>query len=183
MYGFRIGVKSQEPQKGGRDNMKTKLIGTIGALVLFGLGAQASATTFDLGDISAGDSNGNSVFYSSPGTAIDDSWTFTLTEALLTAITIDANDLAPFFSIEGLTAAADSILINFSYDALDNQYQFVGELPAGDYAVSVGGTVAGSLGGQYEVSVGGLAPVPVPGALWLFSGALLLLRRAAKTEA
>jgi hypothetical protein len=162
--------------------MKTKLLGTIGALVLFGLGAQASATAVDLGDISAGDSNGASVFYSTPG-AIDDSWTFTLTEALLTAITIDAHDLAPFFSIEGLTAAADSILINFAYDAVDNQYSFVGELPAGDYAVAVGGMVAGSLGGQYEVSVGGLAPVPVPGALWLFSGALLLLRRAAKTEA
>jgi hypothetical protein len=163
--------------------MKTKLLGTIGALVLFGLGSQASAGVVDLGSISAGDSAGASVFFSSPGVTIDDSWTFSLTEALLTAITIDANDLVPFFSIENLTAAGSDPLIAFSYDALDNQYSFIGELPAGDYSVSVGGQVAGSLGGQYEVSVGGLAPVPVPGALWLFSGALLLLRRAAKTEA
>jgi hypothetical protein len=163
--------------------MKTKLLGTIGALVLFGLGAQASANTVDLGAISAGDSVGNAAFFSSPGTSIDDTWTFTLTEALLTAITIDANDLVPFFRIDDLSAASDDPLIAFDYNSDDNQYSFVGVLPAGDYSVSVGGTVAGSLGGQYDISVGGLAPIPVPGALWLFSGALLLLRRAAKKEA
>jgi hypothetical protein len=169
----------------GRDNMKTKLLGTIGALVLFGLGAQASATTIDLGSISAGDSAGGSVFYSSPGVSIDDTVTFSLTDTLLTAIVIDSGDLVPFFNIDGLTADADSDLITFEYDAHDNRYFFSGNLPAGDYSISVGGTVSGSLGGQYEVSVGGLAPapVPVPGALWLFSGALLLLRRAAKTDA
>jgi hypothetical protein len=163
--------------------MKTKLLGTIGALVLFGLGAQASATTVDLGSLSANESNGGSLFYSSPGVSIDDSWTFTLTEALLTAITIDANDLIPFFQIDNLTAGSPDPLITFDYDSHDNQYSFTGVLPAGDYSVSVGGMVAGSLGGQYDVLVGGLAPVPVPGALWLFSGALLLLRRAAKKEA
>jgi len=162
--------------------MKTKLLGTIGALVLFGLGAQASATTIDLGSISAGDSAGGSVFYSSPGAAIDDDVTFTLTEDLFAAIVIDAGDLVPFFSIDGLTATDDGGTIAFDYDAHDNRYFFTGNLAAGDYTISVGGTVGGLLGGQYEVSVGGLAPVPVPGALWLFSGALLLLRRAAKTE-
>src|SRR5262245_6930143 len=97
--------------------MKTKLLGTIGALVLFGLGAQASATTIDLGSISAGDSAGNSVFYSSPGISIDDTVTFSLTDTLLTAIVIDSGDLVPFFNIDGLTAEADSGLIAFEYDA------------------------------------------------------------------
>jgi hypothetical protein len=158
--------------------MKTKLLGTIGALVLFGLGAQANATSVDLGSISAGDSNGSSVFYSSPGINIDDTWSFTLTEDLQTAIVIDSADLVPFFSIEDLSAT-DGADISFEYDASDNKYTFVGVLSAGDYSFNVTGVTAGSLGGQYEVSVGGLAPaaVPAPAAFWLFSGALLLLRR------
>lgn len=159
--------------------MKTKLLGTIGALVLFGLGTQANATSVDLGSISAGDSNGSSVFYSSPGINIDDTWTFTLTEDLLTAIVIDSADLVPFFSIEDLSATDASGSISFTYDASDNSYTFSGVLPAGDYSFGVTGLTAGSLGGEYEVAVGGLAPttVPAPAAFWLFSGALLLLRR------
>jgi hypothetical protein len=158
--------------------MKTKLLGTIGALVLCGLAAQASATTVDLGSISAGDSTGSSVFYSSPGININDTWNFTLTEDLQTAIVIDSADLAPFFSIEGLSAT-DGADISFEYDASDNKYTFVGNLSAGDYSFNVTGLTTGSLGGQYEVSVGGLTQttVPVPAAFWLFSGALLLLRR------
>jgi hypothetical protein len=159
--------------------MKTKLLGTMGALVLFGLAAQANATSVDLGSISAGDSTGSSVFYSSPGINIDDTWNFTLTEDLQTAIVIDSADLVPFFSIENLSATDGSGSITFEYDASDNKYTFVGNLSAGDYSFNVTGLTTGSLGGQYEVSVGGLAPatVPAPAAFWLFSGALLLLRR------
>src|SRR5262245_52678330 len=115
--------------------MKMKLLCTISAVVLLGLGAQASATSMDLGDLSANETNGGSLLYGTPNTTIDDTWTFTLTEALLTGIVIDANDLAPFFGIDGLTASGSSNLISFTYDAGDNSYSFTGQLPAGDYSI------------------------------------------------
>jgi hypothetical protein len=164
--------------------MNMKLIGTVAAVVLFGLGARASATTVDLGEISAGESNGGAHFVSTPATSIDDTWSFTLTETLLTAIVIDSADLAPFFGIDGLTAVGSDASISFAYDVDDNAYTFTGVLAAGTYDFNVTGTTSGSLGGQYEVIVGGVSAVPVPAAFWLFSGALLLvLRRTSNAPA
>lgn len=158
--------------------MKKKLFWTI-ALALMGTSLGANATTVDLGELSAGDSVGESLFYSDSGVSIDDVWTFTLTESLNTAITIDANDLEPFFGITGFTADSDSPDIEFTYDDADNQWTFVGTLGAGDYSIMVTGTTSGSLGGQYEVAVGGLppSPIPLPPAFALFFGSLLLLLR------
>jgi hypothetical protein len=163
--------------------MNTKLLGTIGAIVALGLGAQASATTVDLGEIAANTSAGDSLFYSTPATSIDDTWTFTLTETLNTAIIIDSADLAPFFGIADLTATSSSGAITFVYDAGDNSYSFSGELAAGAYDFNVTGTTNGKLGGEYEVIVGAqpVAPVPVPAGLWLLSSAMLfVLRRPTK---
>jgi hypothetical protein len=140
------------------------MLGTMGAVVLFGLGAQASATTVDFGEISAGESQGDSLFYPAPATSIDDTWVFTLTETLLTAIVIDSAD------------------ISFSFNAEDNAYTFTGVLPAGVYDFNVTGLTSGQLGGEYEVIVGAVA-VPVPAAIWLFSGALLLVVRRATNNA
>src|SRR5262245_32790836 len=108
-----------ETGKGGRDNMKMKLLGTLTAVVLIGLGAQASTTSTDLGDLSAGDTAGASLLYTSPGLTVDDTWTFTLNESLLTGIVIDSGDLNPFFGIEGLTASDPSGMISFTFDAAD----------------------------------------------------------------
>jgi len=163
--------------------MNTKLIGTVAAVVLFGLGARAYATTVDLGDISAGDSNGAALFVSTPATSIDDTWSFTLTETLLTAIVIDSADLAPFFGIDGLGAAGSDPAISFAYDVADNAYTFTGVLAAGTYDINVTGTTSGVLGGQYDVTVGGVTAVPAPAAFWLFSGALLLIVRRATNNA
>jgi hypothetical protein len=162
--------------------MKTKVLSSIAAIALLGVSAGAGATVVDFGEISDGESTGASLFYSDPGTVIDDSWTFSLSSALFTAIVIDSADLVPFFAIEDLSAGSNSDLIEFTYDASDNQYEFSGLLAAGDYAISVGGVTGGSLGGQYQVSVGGtLTPIPLPPALWLMAGALFALRRTAKS--
>jgi hypothetical protein len=119
------------------------------------------------------------MLYSTPATSIDDTWTFTLTESLTTAIVIDSADLAPFFGIADLTATSSSGAISFEYDASDNSYSFSGELAAGDYDFNVTGVTNGKLGGEYEVIVGGqpLQPVPVPAAFWLFSSAMLFVLR------
>ena len=163
--------------------MNRTLLGTIGAIVALGLGGQASATIVDFGEISANESVGDSAFYSTPATSIDDTWMFTLTETLNTAIIIDSADLAPFFGIADLSATSSSGLINFVYDADDNSYSFSGELPAGSYDFNVTGFTNGKLGGEYEVIVGAqpVAPIPVPAGVWLLSSALLfVLRRPTK---
>jgi hypothetical protein len=160
--------------------MKMKL--TLAALALFAFSAGASATTVDFGEISDGESTGASLFYSDDGLAISDTWTFTLAEDLFTAIVIDSAEMAPFFGIDDLVATASSLDISFDYDPVDNKYTFTGLLAAGEYGFDVTGMTSGSLGGQYEVSVGGFAPIPLPPALWLLSGALLFLRRVGKKQ-
>jgi hypothetical protein len=158
--------------------VKKKLLWTI-ALALMGTSLSATATTVDLGELSANESVGESLFYSDSGVDIDDLWTFTLTETLVTAITIDANDLEPFFGISGFTADSGAAEIEFTYDADDNAWEFVGTLAAGDYSFGITGLTSGSLGGQYEVAVGGVppSPIPLPPAFALFFGSLLLLLR------
>jgi hypothetical protein len=140
--------------------MNTKLIGTVAAVVLFGLGARAYATTVDLGDISAGDSNGAALFVSTPATSIDDTWSFTLTETLLTAIVIDSADLAPFFGIDGLGAAGSDPAISFAYDIADNAYTFTGVLLGPMTSTSL--ELRRVCWAVSMMTVGGVTAVPAP---------------------
>jgi hypothetical protein len=161
--------------------MKRGLLSVIAGLAILGLSTAASAASVDLGDISAGDSNGSSLFYSDSGLAVTDTWSFTLTESLLTAIVVDSADFAPFFGIANFNVSSGNIGA-FAYDASDNSWSFSGQLAAGDYSFDVSGTTSGALGGEYEVLVGGVTPVPLPPAFWLMATALVALRRATKRQ-
>jgi hypothetical protein len=159
--------------------MKRSLIGVIAGLAILGFSTAASAASVPLGAISAGDSNGGSLFYGDSGVVFSDSWTFTLTEDLQTAIVVDSADFAPWFGIDGLTVTSSDGM-SFDFNASDNSYTFSGVLAAGDYSFDVTGTTSGVLGGEYEVIVGGVTPVPLPPAFWLMATALVALRRATK---
>ena len=152
--------------------MKEKMLGIVASCILLGASGTAAATVVDFGTIGPGDSMGSSLFYSESGVAIADTWTFAIEQTLLVAIAIDANDLVPFFEIADLLAVGDSL--TFEYNAVDNQYTFVGNLAAGSYSFDISGLTTGMLGGQYEVSVGGLA-IPLPAGLWLLGAAMLTL--------
>ena len=152
-----------------------RVLGALGALALCGVSASALATAVDLGDISAGESNGSSIFYSDPGVAISDTWTFTLTQDLQTAIVLDSAELGGFYGISDFAVEGSDDALAFAFDASDNSYAFSGVLPAGTYELSVTGTTNGALGGQYEVAVGGLAPVPIPAPVALLASGIFAL--------
>jgi len=158
--------------------MKRSLLSVIAGLAILGLSTAASATSVDLGNISAGDSNGASLFYSDGGVVFSDTWSFTLTEDLQVAIIVDSADFAPWFGVDGLTIT--SSIGPFDFNASDNSYTFSGVLDAGAYSFDVSGTTSGVLGGEYEVIVGGVTPIPLPPAFWLMATALVALRRATK---
>jgi len=155
--------------------MRTNQISTIAALVIFAASTAVSATTVDFGELSAGESAGSAQFVSG---AVSDTFSFTLTDPLVASIVIDSADLDPYFLIADFAALADSASIVFAFDAADNSYSFVGALDAGTYSFDVTGDATGIFGGQYLVAVG-VTPIPLPAAFWLFSAALLMLRRKA----
>lgn len=139
----------------------------IAAICVMGLASAANAASVDLGSIGSGDFVGDSLIYDA-GIGFDDVWSFTLTDDLTTAISIDANDFAPAFEISDFLVVSDDI--TFVFDAADNAYSSSSALAAGEYTFSVSGLVTGDFGGSYNVLVGA---VPVPAAVWLFGSALL----------
>jgi hypothetical protein len=144
------------------------------------------ATAVDLGDIAPGESQGASLFYGQMGVAIDDSWTFTLTEDSQAAMVFDSADLAGFYGIDNFVVAASDGSISFDYDSSDNSYSFAGALAAGTYTINVSGLTSGVLGAQYEAAVGALpaAAVPIPAPFALLASGLFgigaIRRRQAK---
>lgn len=156
----------------------TKTIKALVATSLLGMASTAGAASVDLGSIAAGEFAGASLL-SPSGATIADEWTFTIDEDLLTAISLDSNDSAPFFGISDFVATSPSTDIVFTYDASDNAYSFDGLLAAGTYTIDVTGLVTGDFAGQYDVLVG-TAVIPVPAAVWLFGSALLGMATTAR---
>jgi hypothetical protein len=146
---------------------------TIVALLILATSQTVSATTVDFGEIAAGESAGSAQFVSG---VVDDVFSFSLAESLLVSIVIDSADLDPYFGIGSFSALADSVAVAFTFNPADNSYGFAGVLDPGVYSFDVTGETTGIFGGQYLVAVGALS-VPLPGAFWLFSAALLMVGR------
>jgi hypothetical protein len=150
------------------------LLAAAGAL---GLSTQAFAATVDLGEIPAEQSVGGSLSFSGTGAEVADSWSFTLTQDLNTAIVFDSADLDGVYGIaDFLVASAAAADMSFDYSAEDNSYSFTGLLPAGTYQIDVSGTTSGALGGGYDMLVGAsAAAVPLPAPLGLFASGIFAL--------
>lgn len=136
--------------------MKRSLLGTITGLTILGLSTPASATSVDLGDISAGESAGSSLFYSDGGVVIGDTWSFTITRGPARCHRRDSADFRRWYGIDGLVVTSANM--TFHYVAADNTYRFTAVLAAGDYSFDVVGATSGVLGGQYQVILGGVVP-------------------------
>jgi hypothetical protein len=152
-----------------------RVLGAIGAVAACGLSASALAATVDLGDISAGESNGSSLFYADPGVHINDTWSFTLSQSLVTAIVLDSAELAGFYGISDFAVDDGGAGLDFAFDSHDNSYSFSGLLAPGTYNLTVTGTTNGALGGEYEVAVGSQAAVPIPAPIALFGSGIFAL--------
>jgi hypothetical protein len=157
--------------------MERKALLGAAATLLLAVSGTSWATTVDLGDVAPGESVGSSLFYGQNGTAVDDTWIFTLTASVqFAAVVVDSADLEPAFGIADFVVSDPSGTLSFDYDSSDNSYGFSGLLAAGTYQFTVTGTTSGQLGGGYDLLVGGTsASVPLPATSWLLFAAMSFL--------
>jgi hypothetical protein len=150
--------------------MKRSAAPLASLLLVLSYASAARADLFDLGDIGAGDIELQERVILGVDLPFDDTWTFTLTEPLFTAVSVVRVDIGQLSGIE-----IDSVTSSdFSFVELEpDLFVFEGaELETGAYEFRVQGQTVGQTGGSYVV---GVSAIPEPQTAALLALGLLVL--------
>lgn len=152
------------------------LVGAM--LAIASMQVSAEATTLDLGDVTNSTTNQGGVTFS-PTATLNYDVTFSLSAASNVALVLtNFATGGGAFNLSGFSVVAVQSNPNdpsfVLTGAVGGPFSYAGLLAAGNYLISVTGTVTGTVGGMFQatVSAATAAVTPIPGALLLFMTAI-----------
>lgn len=158
--------------------MTKKLKLWLAALVMgVGIAAPAQAAIYNIGDLS-----GPAFFFESEsfasGTAINDTFQFTVSAANTFVAILQSITLNPFFNISGfqLNLSGPGLLASYTPGMATPDFISSGLLliTGGAYSANIVGTASGSLGGIYQIQMA-TAPIPEPSEWMMMLAGLILV--------